>query len=87
MSISLLKNAVHPTKNRPPFPGAGLTVFRRPLHPAQRRFIFPLQRESHASLDASDGIRQSPRGESDTDPTFGESGTQLRLNWEAKNRR
>ena len=70
-----------------------LLLHRGRFHCAKRTFtLHSLQRSefhrrSHASLEASDGIRQSPRGESDTDPTFGESGTQLRLNWEAKNRR
>ena len=34
----------------------------------------------NAALDASAGIRQSPRGDKLTDPIFGPSGTQLRLN-------
>jgi hypothetical protein len=43
---------------------------------------------SHAATEASDGMRQSPRGESEPpEPTLGESGTQSRLNWFAKNRR
>ena len=43
---------------------------------ACQRFIF-----------ASDGIRQSPRGDRATEPTLGPSGTQLRLNcWEKKRR-
>ena len=40
-----------------------------------------LRRElSQRLTDASDGIRQSPRGDSVTEPTFGPSGRQLRLN-------
>ena len=35
---------------------------------------------SQSALDASVGIRQSPRGESVTEPTFGPSGMQERLN-------
>ena len=35
---------------------------------------------------ASEGMRQSPRGERDTVPTFGPSGRQLRLNCWEKNR-
>ena len=35
---------------------------------------------SHRAAEASLGIRQSPRGERATVPTFGPSGTQLRLN-------
>ena len=38
------------------------------------------------SADASDGIRQSPRGDSVTEPTLGPSGTQERLNCWLKNR-
>ena len=38
--------------------------------------------------EASVGMRQSPRGDSDPpEPTFGASGTQSRLNWLAKKRR
>jgi uncharacterized protein (TIGR02757 family) len=42
---------------------------------------------SQASQEASLGIRQSLRGERLTDPIFGPSGMQLRLNCCAKNRR
>ena len=42
---------------------------------------------SHASADASEGILQSPRGERATEPTFGPSGRQERLNCWAKKRR
>ena len=41
----------------------------------------------HKALQASLGMRQSPRGDSVTDPTFGPSGRQLRLNCWAKKRR
>lgn len=42
---------------------------------------------SHSAADASLGMRQSPRGDSVTEPTFGPSGRQLRLNcWEKKRR-
>lgn len=41
----------------------------------------------HNVLTASEGIRQSPRGDSDTDPTFGPSGMQERLNCCWKNLR
>lgn len=42
---------------------------------------------SHAAADASEGILQSPLGESVTDPTLGPSGEQERLNCCAKKRR
>ena len=42
---------------------------------------------SHAAADASDGMRQSPRGLSEHVPTFGPSGKQERLNCCAKKRR
>ena len=42
---------------------------------------------SHRRAEASLGMRQSPRGDSVTEPTFGPSGRQLRLNCWAKNRR
>ena len=42
---------------------------------------------SHSADTASDGIRQSPRGESVTVPTFGPSGRQERLNCCVKKRR
>ena len=42
---------------------------------------------SHAAADASDGMRQSPRGLSEQVPTFGPSGKQERLNCCAKKRR
>lgn len=42
---------------------------------------------SQSAAEASEGIRQSPRGESDTEPTFTPSGAQLRLNCCAKNLR
>ena len=35
---------------------------------------------SHSAAEASDGMRQSPRGESETLPTFGPSGRAERLN-------
>jgi len=41
---------------------------------------------SHTAATASDGIRQSPRGESATLPTFTPSGRQERLNCWAKKR-
>ena len=41
----------------------------------------------HSALTASDGIRQSPRGDKVTVPTFGPSGRQERLNCCVKNRR
>ena len=40
---------------------------------------------SQVSGSASLGIRQSPRGDKETVPTFGPSGTQVRLNCAAKN--
>ena len=42
---------------------------------------------SHAAAEASEGMRQSPRGESDTEPTFGPSGMAERLNCWVKKRR
>ncbi len=42
---------------------------------------------NHSATDASDGIRRSPRGESDTVTTFGPSGAAERLNCCEKNRR
>jgi predicted RNase H-like HicB family nuclease len=41
----------------------------------------------HIPASASLGMRQSPRGDRLTVPTFGPSGTHERLNWFAKNRR
>src|SRR5579871_5116922 len=41
---------------------------------------------SHKAACASLGIRQSPRGETLIEPTFGPSGRQERLNWLPKNR-
>lgn len=40
---------------------------------------------SHPSGEASLGILQSPRGDSATEPTFGESGAQFLLNCWVKN--
>ena len=41
----------------------------------------------HSAATASDGIRQSPRGDRATEPTLGPSARQLRLNcWEKKRR-
>jgi hypothetical protein len=40
---------------------------------------------SHILQDASLGIRQSPLGDKETDPTFGPSGKQLLLNCCEKN--
>ena len=42
---------------------------------------------NHSRATASDGIRQSPRGDRLTEPTFGPSGRQDRLNCWAKKRR
>ena len=42
---------------------------------------------SHSAAEASEGMRQSPRGESETEPTFGPSGIAERLNCCAKKRR
>ena len=41
----------------------------------------------HSAATASDGIRQSPRGDRVTEPTLGPSGRQERLNCWVKNRR
>ena len=43
--------------------------------------------ESQSELEASDGMRRSPRGESETEPTFGPSGIAERLNCCEKKRR
>ena len=43
--------------------------------------------ESQSELEASDGMRRSPRGESETEPTFGPSGIAERLNCCEKNLR
>ena len=45
-----------------------------------------LQSSSHASASISDGIRQSPRGERETDPTFGPSDMTERFHWFLKKR-
>ena len=41
---------------------------------------------SHSAAPASDGMRQSPRGDRLTEPTLGPSGKQDLLNWLAKKR-
>ena len=46
-----------------------------------------VKESSQAVLEASDGIRQSPLGDSATEPTFGASGEQERLNCCEKKRR
>ena len=43
--------------------------------------------ESQSELEASDGMRRSPRGDSETEPTFGPSGIAERLNCCEKKRR
>ena len=40
----------------------------------------------HNALEASEGIRKSPRGDNATEPTLGPSGRQERLNCWAKKR-
>ena len=47
----------------------------------------PSSSSSHREATASEGIRQSPRGERVTEPTLGPSGRQERLNCWAKKRR
>ena len=42
---------------------------------------------NHSVAQASEGIRQSPRGDSVADPTYGPSGRQERLNCCIKKRR
>src|SRR5439155_24751392 len=54
--------------------------------PHSLRSFDPPYQSNHAAADASDGIRQSPRGLSVIVPTFGPSGSTLRLYWLAKNR-
>ena len=44
------------------------------LHSARSRI------SCHRAAEASEGMRQSPRGERLTEPTFGPSGSQFRLN-------
>ena len=48
--------------------------------------LHPSSSSSHSRATASEGIRQSPRGDRDTLPTLGPSGRQERLNCWAKNR-
>ena len=43
--------------------------------------------ESQSELEASDGMRRSPRGDNETEPTFGPSGIAERLNCCEKNLR
>ena len=43
--------------------------------------------ESQSELEASDGMRRSPRGDNETEPTFGPSGIAERLNCCEKKRR
>src|SRR5690349_8034836 len=69
-------------------------LLRPPLSQAEATFAFALSsvppsstHRSHSAAWASLGIRQSPRGDRLTEPTFGPSGRQERLNWLAKNRR
>ena len=50
-------------------------------------FDNPDLRDSHSAALASLGIRQSPRGDSATEPTFGPSGIAERLNCCEKKRR
>ena len=49
-------------------------------------FVLTLYR-NHSATEASDGIRKSPRGESDTLTTFGPSGAAERVNCCEKKRR
>ncbi len=44
------------------------------------------KRASQSDPEASEGMRQSARGDSETDPTFTPSGMQFRLNCCEKNR-
>ena len=62
-----------------------LTIFRA-VDAVTKDKSYP-RRDFHRSNEASEGMRQSPRGESDTVPTFGPSVEQLRLNCCVKNRR
>jgi hypothetical protein len=61
---------------RPSSPGGPLLFARR---------SYP-NRFNHRAAWASLGMRQSPRGDKLTEPTFGPSGRQERLNWLAKKR-
>ena len=72
-SVTPGREAARQPRGRPRFP--------RPIASAHSPPHF-----NHSDGSASDGIRQSPRGERLTVPTFGPSGTHDRLNWFWKNR-
>ena len=55
--------------------------------PALRMLYSASALASHSAAQASEGMRQSPRGDSVTVPTLGPSGRQERLNYCEKNRR
>ena len=42
--------------------------------------LYDIKSSSHSLTEASLGMRQSPRGDRETDPTLGPSGRQLLLN-------
>ena len=80
VSIRLAGSVVHDLDCDCTTPVKGIQSFFRP---AGNRYRSPSsQRATWASL----GIRQSPRGDRLTEPTFGPSGRHDRLNWLAKNR-
>ena len=64
-------------------------IFQQAIHSLSVRGTEPFYYREffHSSNEASDGMRQSPRGESEIVPTFGPSVEQLRLNCWVKNRR
>ena len=60
-----------------------LRTKKRPCLRAQP--FYTSKSSNQSAADASDGIRQSPLGDSDTEPTLGPSGRQLLLNCCVKN--
>ena len=65
----------------------GLDLYLMPLTHTPRPLYNFSASSSHRAAEASEGMRQSARGESETEPTFTPSGMQLRLNCCEKKRR
>ena len=65
----------------------GLDLYLMPLTHTPRPFYNFSASSSQRAAEASEGMRQSARGESETEPTFTPSGMQLRLNCCEKKRR